>query len=219
MTPKTTLPNTLPVFPLPGALLLPRARLPLHIFEPRYVAMLEACLASPTRLIGMVQPCQQRPADNTGMTPPRLHQIGCAGRITQFSETEDGRYMITLSGVSRFRVREELRCDTPYRQAQVCWDSFAKDQGPEEHDSRFNRPDFLTLLERYLVQMGLDTDWGSLDQADDELLINSLAMILDFAPEDKQALLEAPSLSTRRETLVTLIEFALRGGQDEEILQ
>jgi Lon protease-like protein len=216
---KVALPDTVPVFPLPGALLLPRARLPLHIFEPRYVAMLEACLATPSRLIGMVQPCQQRPGDTTGMTPPRLHQIGCAGRISQFSETEDGRYMITLSGVSRFRIREEIQCDTPYRQARVSWDSFAADQGPEEQDMLFNRPSFMALLERYLTQMGLDTDWGSLDEADDELLINSLAMILDFAPEDKQALLEAPSLPTRRETLVTLIEFALRGGQDEEILQ
>jgi Lon protease-like protein len=127
--------------------------------------------------------------------------------------------MITLSGVSRFRIREEIQCDTPYRQARVSWDSFAADQGPEEQDMLFNRPSFMALLERYLTQMGLDTDWGSLDEADDELLINSLAMILDFAPEDKQALLEAPSLPTRRETLVTLIEFALRGGQDEEILQ
>lgn len=127
--------------------------------------------------------------------------------------------MITLSGVSRFRIREEIQCDTPYRQARVSWDSFAADQGPEEQDMLFNRPSFMSLLERYLTQMGLDTDWGSLDEADDELLINSLAMILDFAPEDKQALLEAPSLPTRRETLVTLIEFALRGGQDEEILQ
>jgi Lon protease-like protein len=190
----------------------------LHIFEPRYLAMLEDCLKTPSRLIGMVQPCQQRPSGGAD-TPNKLHQIGCAGRVTQFSETEDGRYMVTLTGVSRFRIKEEITGFSPYRRAAVCWDSFTADRGAEEQDPLFNRPGFMTLLERYFTHQGLDTDWESLGDTEDELLINSLAMILDFAPEDKQALLEAPSLPTRRETLVTLIEFALRGGQDEEILQ
>jgi len=218
MTPKVALPDTIPVFPLPGALLLPRARLPLHIFEPRYLAMLEDCLKTPSRLIGMVQPCAG-PTAGPGCDDNHLHQIGCAGRVTQFSETEDGRYMITLTGISRFRIRGELQGFSPYRRCEVRWDGFEKDTGPEEHDPHFDRKTFMGLLERFFVLKGLDTDWDSLGETDDELMINSLAMILDFAPEDKQALLEAPCLSTRRETLVTLIEFALRGGKDEEILQ
>lgn len=214
MTPKVPLPDILPVFPLPGALLLPRACLPLHIFEPRYLAMLDDCLKSPSRLIGMVQPC-----DGPGGDGIRLQRIGCAGRVTQFSETEDGRYMITLTGISRFRVREEQTGFTPYRRCQVSWMGFEKDQAGEEHDEGFDRQGFLAKLERYFLLRGLEADWDSLAATEDELMINSLSMILDFAHEDKQALLEAPCLATRRETLVTLIEFALRGGNDEERLQ
>jgi Lon protease-like protein len=207
------LPSVLPVFPLSGALLLPRSRLPLHIFEPRYLAMLDDALKTPDRLIGMIQPCVDcGPGE-------RLHQIGCAGRVTQFSETEDGRYMITLSGVSRFRVREELSGFTPYRRVSVSWDSFERDLGGDEHDELFDRDTFLNALCRYFTMRGLETDWETLEGADDELLINSLSMLLDLEPEDKQALLEAPSLTTRRETLVTLIEYALRGGDGEEIMQ
>jgi Lon protease-like protein len=207
------LPAIVPVFPLSGALLLPRSRLPLHIFEPRYLAMLDDALKTPERLIGMIQPCVDcGPGE-------RLHQIGCAGRVTQFSETEDGRYMITLSGISRFRVIEELDGFTPYRRCRVSWDDFARDLGPDEKDTAFDRPKFLDALGRYFTKQGLDTDWDTLENADDELLINSLSMLLDLDPEDKQALLEAPCLSTRRETLVTLIEYALRGGDGEEIMQ
>ncbi len=216
-TPRTRsieLPDTIPVFPLPGALLLPRARLPLHIFEPRYLAMLDDALKTPARLIGMVQPCL-----TPGSDPNHLHQIGCAGRVTQFSETEDGRYMITLTGISRFRIRREIDGFTPYRRCEVSWAGFEKDQGAEEHDTGLDRAAFMDLLTRFFRQRNLDTDWDSMADADDELLINSLSMMLDFAPEDKQALLEAPCLCTRRETLVTLIEFALRGGENEEKLQ
>ncbi|AHM03254.1 Uncharacterized protein, similar to the N-terminal domain protein of Lon protease [Roseibacterium elongatum DSM 19469] len=208
------LPRTIPVFPLPGALLLPRARLPLHIFEPRYLAMLDDTLKTPHRLIGMVQPREVPGGDQN-----RLHAIGCAGRVTQFSETEDGRYMITLAGMSRFRVREEVQGFTPYRRCDVSWDGFESDLGPTEHDAGFRRETFLDLLGRYFDAMSLSTDWDSLKEADDELLINSLSMLCPFDPEERQALLEAPSLSTRRETLVTLIEFALRGGADEETMQ
>jgi Lon protease-like protein len=207
------LPAILPVFPLTGALLLPRSRLPLHIFEPRYLAMLDDALKTPERLIGMIQPCVDcGPGE-------RLHQIGCAGRITQFSETEDGRYMVTLSGISRFRVIEELEGFTPYRRCRVIWDDFARDLGPEEKDTGFDRPKFLDALCRYFTKQGLETDWETLENAEDELLINSLSMLLDLDAEDKQALLEAPCLETRRETLVTLIEYALRGGDGEEIMQ
>ena len=207
------LPDTLPVFPLPGALLLPRSRLPLHIFEPRYLQMLEDALKTPQRLIGMVQPFPGKDGTN------ELHSIGCAGRVTQFSETEDGRYLITLSGVSRFRISNEIDGFTPYRRCKITWDGFERDLGKGEHDTHFNRPGFLDLLERYFESRNLSTDWETLKDADDELLINSLSMLLDFYPEDRQALLEAPCLATRRETLVTLIEFLLRGGSHEETLQ
>jgi uncharacterized protein len=214
MTRVTELPGSIPVFPLPGALLLPRSRLPLHLFEPRYLQMLEDALKTPSRLIGMVQP-NARPKGDKGA----LHRIGCAGRVTQFSETEDGRYMITLSGISRFRVGDEIEGFTPYRRFEVNWDGFDRDQGGPEHDRGFDRDAFLHLLDRYFSARDLSADWATLKDADNELLINSLSMLLDFEPEEKQALLEAPSLSTRRETLVTLIEYALRGGQSEDILQ
>jgi Lon protease-like protein len=210
---KHTLPDTIAVFPLPGALLLPRARLPLHLFEPRYLAMMDDVLKTSSRLIGMVQPYD---APGGG---GKLHAIGCAGKVTAFSETEDGRYMITLSGASRFRITEEVEGFTPYRRCNVSWQGFDRDLGPVEKDESFNRDVFMDALGRYLVDQGLSTDWESLGEAEDELLINSLSMLCPFEPEDKQALLEAPSLTTRRETLMTLIEFALRGGSGEEVMQ
>ena len=209
------LPDMIPVFPLPGALLLPRARLPLHLFEPRYLQMLDDTMKTKHRLIGMIQP-REMPA---GSAERRLHAIGCAGRLTGFSETEDGRYMITLSGVSRFRVKEEVQGFTPYRRCNVEWQAFTRDLGPTEEDKGFDRTAFLNLLGRYFTAMEMSSDWGSLSDAEPELLLNSLSMLCPFEPEDKQALLEAPSLTTRRETLVTLLEFALRGGSHEEMMQ
>jgi len=207
------LPETIAVFPLPGALLLPRSRLPLHIFEPRYLQMLEDALKTSQRLIGMVQPCPQ-PGRSNG-----LYTIGCAGRVTQFSETEDGRYLITLTGISRFRIQQEVEGFTPYRRCTVSWDGFGRDLGGVETDVCFDRRRFLDVLGRFFASRHLQTDWTALTEAEDELLINSLSMLLDFTPEDKQALLEAPSLQTRRETLITLIEFQMRGGSGEETLQ
>lgn len=208
------LPETIAIFPLGGALLLPRSRLPLHIFEPKYLQMLEDALKTRERLIGMIQPNEIPGRAGTG-----LHTIGCAGRIMQFSETEDGRYLITLGGVSRFRVVKEVEGFTPYRRCDVVWDGFDRDLGPDETDTGFQRKGFLKLLERYFDARELSADWETLKEADDELLVNSLSMMLDFDPEDKQALLEAPSLSTRRETLVTLMEYQLRGGQESEMMQ
>ena len=205
------LPDTIPVFPLPGALLLPRTRLPLHLFEPRYLQMFDDALRTDDRLIGMIQPY--------GDTGGRLHKIGCAGRITSFSETEDGRYMISLSGISRFRLLNEVDGDTPYRRAKVDWRGFERDAGQPEPDTDWDRKTFLTSLCKFFEEENLSTDWDSLAEAGDELLINSLAMLCPFEPEDKQALLEAPSLTTRRETLATLIAYALRGGSDNEAMQ
>ncbi len=208
------MPGTIPVFPLPGTLMLPRARLPLHIFEPRYSQMIDDCLKTEHRLIGMIQPRAQKTGDGRAM-----QSIGCAGRLTQLSETEDRRYMITLAGVSRYRIVKEISGFQPYLQADVSWDGFDRDLGKTEKDAGFDRPAFLALLERYFEAQGLSTDWDSLKDADEELLINSLSMLCPFEPEEKQALLEAPSLATRRETVVTLMEFALRSGTGEEMLQ
>jgi uncharacterized protein len=208
------LPDTIPIFPLPGALLLPRAKLPLHLFEPRYLQMLDDCMKTKHRLIGMIQP-----REVPGNAEKRLQAIGCAGRLTGFSETEDGRYMITLSGQSRFRVKEEVQGFTPYRRCLVDWGPFGRDLGDEETDKGFDRTAFLAVLARYFQAMQLSTDWSSLKEAEPELLVNSLSMLCPFSPEDKQALLEAPSLTTRRETLVTLIEFALHAGDGDEVIQ
>ena len=210
---RADLPDTIPVFPVPGAMLLPRARMPLHVFEPRYLQMFEDCLKTSSRLIGMVQPHKDPQGEE------QLHTIGCVGRVSQFSETDDGRYMITLNGVSRFRVLAEVEGFHPYRKAQVSWDGFERDLGHAEVDEGFDRPSFMSVLKRFFDANDLQTDWDGLKDAEAEMLINSISMLCPFEPEEKQALLEAPSLTTRRETLMTLIEFSLRGGSAEETLQ
>lgn len=210
------LPGVIPIFPLSGVLMLPRARLPLNLFEPRYLAMLDDALKTPERFIGMIQP-----TDGPGgkRDPSRLHQIGCVGRITSLSETEDGRYIISLTGISRFRIVSEEEGFTPYRRAAVDWASFERDLRGEETDPGFNREGFLDLLRRYFESVGISSDWDSLQDADSELLVNTLSMLCPFDAEEKQALLEAPSLTTRRETLVTLMEFAMRLGDEETPIQ
>jgi len=208
------LPEVIPVFPLPGALLLPRARLPLNIFEPRYLAMLDDVLRSDHRLIGMVQPFES-PAPQ-----PKLHAIGCAGRVTSLSETEDGRYLIALTGVSRFRIGGELDGFTPYRRVRAEWADFAADLGPAEdgaeNGAEFSRKDFLAVLRRYFEAVRLASDWDSLSDSEPELLVNSLAMMCPFSVEEKQALLEAPRLSDRVETLMALMQFAIASGGDDD---
>jgi hypothetical protein len=147
----------------------------------------------------------------------RLSAIGCAGRLTAFSETEDGRYMVTLTGISRFRLKEEVQGFTPYRRAKVDWAPFTRDLGDAEVDPGLKRDSFLALVNRFFLKEKLGTDWPSLRDAGPEMLINALSMLCPFATEDKQALVEAPSLSTRRETLVTLMEFALHGGESDNL--
>jgi Lon protease-like protein len=209
------LPECIPIFPLPGALLLPRARLPLNIFEPRYLAMLDDTMKTQHRLIGMIQPIVMPEGRSTG----RLHRIGCAGRLTALQETEDGRYLITLSGVSRFRLVEQQEGFTPYLRATVDWSSFERDLGRTEVDEAFDRAAFLKVLARFFETAQLSSDWDSLKEAEEELLINSLSILCPFDPEERQALLEAPTLMNRRETLVTLMEFALRSGGDDGAMQ
>ncbi len=207
------LPDVVPIFPLPGALLLPRARLPLNIFEPRYLAMLDDTLKSDHRLIAMIQPMGE------GGSPPRLHRIGCAGRVTSFSETEDGRYLIALSGVSRFRIEEELEGFTPYRRVRPLWADFEADLSGPERDKGFDRTEFLDLLKLYFEACNLSSDWGSLQDAPVEMLINSLSIMCPFSVEEKQALLEAPRLGDRRDTLTALLRFAIASGGDTSKLQ
>ena len=205
------LPTTIPLFPLPGALLLPRGRLPLHIFEPRYLAMLDDALKTRERIIGIIQP---RPAPEGQR---RLAAIGCAGRVTAFSETDVQQYMITLSGISRFRLVREVPGFTPYLRADVTWDGFERDRGLPETDDGFDRARFLDLLKRFFAARQISTDWHGLKDADDEVLINALSMLCPLEPEDRQALLEAPTLATRRETLQVLMEFALRGDGEGQM--
>ncbi len=206
------LPDTIALFPLPGALLLPRARLPLNIFEPRYLAMLDDTLKSEHRLIGMIQPHEgPRDADQN-----RLHHIGCAGRLISFQETDDGRYLITLGGVSRFRLQGKIDGFTPYVRGAVAWEDFSQDLSEPTADDGFDRASFLDTLSRYFTAVQLSTDWESLEKADQEPLINSLSMLCPFEPEEKQALLEAPDLKNRRETLMTLMEFALAANSQSD---
>jgi uncharacterized protein len=205
------LPEAIPVFPLPGALLLPRGRLPLNIFEPRYLAMLDDTLKSEHRLIGMVQPYEGR------AQPPKLHVIGCAGRVTSLSETEDGRYLIVLTGITRFRIREEVEGFAPYRRVSVDWSEFADDlDKPTAGD--FDKDSFLALLQSYFEAQNLSSDWDSMREAEPEMLVNSLSMMCPFAVEEKQALLEAPRLADRADTLRQLMRFAIvSGGGDGQV--
>ena len=203
------LPATIPLFPLPGAVLLPRARLPLNIFEPRYLQMFEDALKSGHRLIGMIQPI------GSG-----LARVGTAGRIHAFSETDDGRMMVALRAVSRFRLSEVEEGFAPYLRGRVDWDAFAADRSAtSEEDPDFDRERFVARLQRFMRLRALQTDWQAAEEADDEMLVNALAMLLPFEPEERQALLEAPTLTARREMLDGLMEFALHGGAGEETLQ
>lgn len=202
------LPSRIALFPLPGAVLLPRSRLPLHIFEPRYLQMLEDTLKTDHRLIGMIQP-----------EAGGLAEIGCAGRVMAFSESEDGRMMISLRAVSRFHLNEAQHGFTPYTQGEVDWSGFARDLESAETDPQMDRPALMALLRRYMETQDLSADWDAAAEAEDEILINSLAMMLPFSPGEKQALLEAETLPERRALLEGLIEFSLRNGENEERLQ
>ncbi len=206
------LPDVIPVFPLPGALLLPRAVLPLNIFEPRYLAMLDDALRSDHRLIGMIQPRSERDSDSS----PPLQTIGCVGRVTSMSETEDGRYLIALTGVCRFRIDGEVEGFTPYRRVDVDWSDFEQDLAGEDHDDMFAREEFLALLSRYFEIGNLTGDWDTLKDADEEMMINSLSMLCPFDVQEKQALLESPRLADRRKTLTALMQFAIAGAENDE---
>lgn len=196
------LPDEIPVFPLPGVLLLPRGVLPLNIFEPRYLAMVDHALKT-HRLIGMIQP-----KDDGG-----IHDVGCAGRITAFEETGDGRYLITLTGVSRFRVAEETAQREGFRNVKTDLRGFALDTEPAGCLD-INRSGLTTLLEEYFDLQGLSCSWERVKDAPDERLITCLSMVCPFSPQEKQALLEAVTCHDRAALFMTLLELAVRSGAD-----
>ena len=204
------LPKVIAVFPLDGALLLPHGQLPLNIFEPRYLNMVDDAMAS-DRMIGMVQ---TRPGDRDR---PALASVGCLGKITSFSETSDGRYLITLTGLCRFSVGEELTQRLPYRQVKADYATFETDLLPPGDDDGFDRVRFLRALKAYLERRMLDIDWEAAKSAPAEALVNSLAMALPFDPPEKQALIEAKTLADRRTALIALMEIDIAGrsGEDE----
>jgi Lon protease-like protein len=203
------LPRGLPIFPLPGVLLLPRGRLPLNIFEKRYLAMFDDALGS-ERLIGMIQPSD---AHANGPSPA-LFSVGCAGRITSFSETGDGRYLVALDGVARFRITEELPLHRGYRRVTPDWAPFGADLA--EDTGTVDRHRLIELLQAYFRQQSLSANWDAIGQAPDERLVTSLAMICPFEPPEKQALLEAGCLSDRARLMMSLLEIAIAGhGEDD----
>ncbi len=206
---KTDLPSVLPVFPLPAVLLLPGTRLPLNIFEPRYLEMLDEAIAG-TRLIGMIQPSLDGSVDDSGV--PTLCDVGCVGRVTSFAETGDGRYLISLQGVCRFRVVHELSVRTPFRQCQIV--PFLADLD-EEVGQDVDRPALLKALRAYLKANELEADWEGISRADNAMLVNALSMMAPFGPAEKQALLEAADLKARAETLVAITEMAMVRNNDD----
>lgn len=196
------LPRLLAIFPLSGALLLPRGHLPLNIFEPRYLAMIDWALAG-TRIVGMIQPVEAEKE----AAKPALSAVGCAGRITGYRETEDGRYQVTLTGICRFHVGLELETDTPFRQIEPDFAPFRGDLNFDE-DGAFPRERLLAALKDYLSHRDLKADWQAVTSAPAETLVNALAMMCPFEPAEKQALLEAPGWTERVNTLVALLEMA-----------
>lgn len=194
--------ETLPVFPLRGVLLLPGCRLPLNIFEPRYLAMTEAALGE-GRLIGMAQP-RDPDAD---LDSSSLYDTGCAGRIVSFSESDDGRYLITLKGVCRFQIAEELEVETPYRRVVPRWDPFREDL-KGNRKAKIDRERFIRTVRSYLEALEIRANWKVIEEASDAKLVNSLAMACPFEAGEKQALLEAPTLEDRARTMLTLMEMA-----------
>lgn len=207
------LPAAIPVFPLPGALLLPRGQMPLNIFEPRYLEMIDDSLRSGHRLIGMIQPDTAHPGPDDR---PNLYKIGCAGRITQFAETGDGRYLIQLTGVCRFRVDHELSVMTAYRQCRAAYEPFADDFIARKGEDDVDRKTLLVALKDFLQANNLKADWEGIEKAPNEALVNALAMMSPYGPAEKQALLEAPDLKTRAEILIAVTEIELAKGRTED---
>ncbi|MEC8641724.1 MAG: LON peptidase substrate-binding domain-containing protein [Pseudomonadota bacterium] len=199
------LPSQIPIFPLPNALLLPEGQLPLNIFEPRYLAMIDDALGAPGRLIGMVQPVDEAGA---------LFGIGCAGRISYFQETGDGRYMIALNGVCRFRLAGHHLTERGYRLADISWDEFMSDLADGEGGIA-DRDHMFAVMRRYFDTQGFEADWDQIERSDDSAILNTLAMVCPFDVAEKQALLEAKGVRSRADLLIAMMEMALHGDEGQ----
>jgi Lon protease-like protein len=210
------LPETVPVFPLTGALLLPGGQLPLNIFEPRYLTMFDAALAG-DRLIGIVQPSLLDSEEGAEGLRPALSSVGCIGRITSFAETGDGRYIASISGVCRIRLLDEVGAGHPYRTFKIA--PLMTDLSADDGENTVNRTELLRVFRAYLDANNLEVDWESIERAGNRTLVNSLSMMSPFGPAEKQALLEAPDLRTRADTLVAITEILLaRGPNDSDTI-
>ncbi|PYB74175.1 LON peptidase substrate-binding domain-containing protein [Rhizobium wuzhouense] len=212
------LPETVPVFPISGALLLPGGQLPLNIFEPRYLAMLDAAMAG-NRLTGMIQPALTEVQADILPERPALAPVGCIGRVTSFTETGDGRYIVSLAGVCRFRLLDEVASSKPYRSFHIA--PFVADLTSSEDEMQVDRSGLLSAFRAYLEANKLEADWESVERASNITLVNSLSMMSPFGPAEKQALLEAPDLKTRAETLIAITEIVLARnfGEGDTMLQ
>jgi len=207
------LPQTIPVFPLSGVILLPRSNLPLNIFEPRYLEMTNDVLAG-DRLIGLIQPDSGFKSSLSEDKPIPIRNTGCVGRITEFSETDDGRVLITLSGICRFETTQELDKDKPYRNFTVNYQAYEDDLLPGFGETKVDRDTLLKVLKVYLDVHELDADWDSIHQSSNEFLVNTLSIISPYGPEEKQALLETKDLKARSEVLIALAEMDIATGDD-----
>lgn len=212
------LPAEIPVFPLAGAILLPRANMPLNVFEPRYLAMIDNAIAG-ARIIGIIQPQRPEPGQESPQQATALKNVGCAGRITAFQELDDGRLLISLTGIARFRVSAELDTDEPYRICRVDYDPYEKDLIAGYGEEAVDRSALLEGLRSYMVANNLEADWDAISKAPTELLVNSLSVISPFGYEEKQALLEAEDLKSRAETLSTLAKMELASTDTSGQLQ
>ncbi len=208
------LPRSIPVFPLPGALLLPRGQMPLNIFEPRYIAMIDDAMRA-HRIIGMVQPNEE-----SGAGKPSLYTLGCAGRITSLSETGDGRYHVTLTGIARYDIEQELTVMTAYRQCRVDFSAYSNDLSPAAGEAEVDREGLLRTLRNFAEAHSFTVDWDGVNEASNDTLVNALSMMSPFGPREKQALLEAADLKMRADVLIAMAEFELaRGSGNTSSLQ
>lgn len=205
------LPAIIPVFPLDGAILFPRGALPLNIFEPRYLNMIDDVMGG-DRIIGMIQPA----LPGLDIHKPRLQSVGCAGRVASLAETEDGRYLITLAGVSRFRLMDEIPSARPYRSAMVDFAAFENDLSPVSENYRIDRARLHAALKRYVAAKGYSVDWAAVERAPAEPLVHSLAAGCPFEPAEKQALLEVARLDERAAALITLLEIHARSVEHDD---
>lgn len=208
------MPNALPLFPLRGAILLPRASLTLNVFEPRYLALVDHALSG-DRLIGVAQPAHDagNAESPAGKTFP-LRRVGCAGRISAFTEQEDGRVVMTLAGIARFAVGADLPGGEPFRIARADFGAYAKDFVVGFGENDVDRPRLIATLRSYLIATNLNADWERINSASTERLVNTLSILSPYGPEEKQALLEAPDLRSRAEVLVALAEMELAATDD-----